>query len=488
MMTEFPMREAFRPSFHFTPQRNWMNDPNGLVWFAGEYHLFYQYNPDGDQWGHMSWGHAVSRDLVAWTELPLAIPEDERHWIFSGSIVVDWANTSGFGDGAAPPLVALYTGAERGDDAMQSQCIAYSHDRGRSWTKYGGNPVLDVGLGDFRDPKVFWHAASGRWIMVVAMSLASRIALYGSDNLRQWQHLSDIGPAGPTGSVWECPDLFELPVEGEGGTRWVLKFDVMRSDEPGIAVPVVLTGSFDGTAFAPDADAGGIPHWQRADHGHDFYAAISWSDIPASDGRRVWIGWMSNHHYAAAVPTSPWRGAMTIPRALSLRRIDDVYRLVQQPVAELQARRRTLHEPRAITLPATQTLRLVAPTDLPLACEFHVRVHERSVASFTIGLDNRHGHHLEIGWDCTNARLRIDRSAGLMAGNSVFAAPCSASLAAAGPLTLQIFVDRGSIEIFADDGATVITAQHLMPDDGWSATIARRENTQDFAELGVWLL
>ena len=201
-----------------------MNDPNGLVFYDGEYHLFYQHNPFGDTWGHMSWGHAVSRDLLRWEHLPIALREEQDSMIFSGSVVVDWRNTSGFGDGLAPCLVAAYTAHGRG---LQTQNLAYSNDRGRTWAKYVENPVLDLGMDSFRDPKVFWHEPERRWIMLAAMADRRVIAFFASPDLKRWEPLSEFGPQGATGGVWECPDLFPLPLEGASGeTRWVLAVDL----------------------------------------------------------------------------------------------------------------------------------------------------------------------------------------------------------------------------------------------------------------------
>src|SRR5688500_10979187 len=205
-------REPFRPQFHFTPAKNWMNDPNGMVFYDGEYHLFYQYNPFGDKWGHMSWGHAVSRDLVHWEQLPVAIPEADGEMVFSGSAVVDRENTTGFGTKRNPAMVAIYTAARPGS---QAQALAYSTDRGRTWTRYAGNPVVDVGSGEFRDPKVFWYAPERKWVMVVVKALEHRVQLYSSPDLKQWTHMSDFGPANAVGGAWECPDLFPLAVDGD---------------------------------------------------------------------------------------------------------------------------------------------------------------------------------------------------------------------------------------------------------------------------------
>jgi sucrose-6-phosphate hydrolase SacC (GH32 family) len=246
-------QELYRPQFHFTPAQNWMNDPNGLVYYQGEYHMFYQYNPHGTVWGNISWGHAISRDLVHWTELPLAISYDEKETIFSGSVVVDKNNTSGFGTADNPPLVAIYTSAALPDYA-QSQALAYSLDRGRTWTKYAGNPVLDNPDPDFRDPKVFWYAPTKRWIMPVALSLQRKIQFYSSPNLKDWTHESDFGPAGAVAGVYEVPDLFPLTVQGAGRTesKWVLIVNVNPGARAGGSAAQYFLGHFDGKRFVAE--------------------------------------------------------------------------------------------------------------------------------------------------------------------------------------------------------------------------------------------
>ena len=307
--------ELYRPQFHFTPPINWMNDPNGLVYFDGEYHLFYQHNPHGNAWGHMSWGHAVSEDMLHWRHLPIALHEEYGVMVFSGCAVIDWKNTSGFGRDGKPPMVAIYTGHGLG---KQTQDLAYSNDRGRTWTKYEGNPVIDLNEADFRDPKVFWHEPTSKWVMVVSMATAKYVQFYGSKDLKTWEHLSNFGPAGVRDKPnWECPDLFELPIEGEPGkTRWVLEVDMGNGSIAGGSGGEYFVGTFDGVTFQCDHDIGKS---QWVDFGRDFYAPVSWSDIPESDGRRIWLSWMNNWE-TNLVPTSPWRSAMSIPRTLSLRR------------------------------------------------------------------------------------------------------------------------------------------------------------------------
>src|SRR4029079_11012241 len=239
--------EPLRPQFHFTPARDFMNDPNGLVYFKGEYHLFYQHNPQGEQWGHMSWGHAVSSDLLHWQHLPVALPEADGVMIFSGSGVIDWHNTSGFcaaGQDDRSCLVAVYTGDGHG---KQTQNLAYSNDRGRTWTKYANNPVLDLGLKDFRDPKVFWYERTRRWIMVTVLPDQHKVRLFASLDLKGWTPLSDFGPAGATGGVCECPHLFELPIEGEPGrARWMLDVDINPGGIAGGSAGQYFMGPFEG--------------------------------------------------------------------------------------------------------------------------------------------------------------------------------------------------------------------------------------------------
>ncbi|MEV8559301.1 GH32 C-terminal domain-containing protein [Streptomyces sp. NPDC051917] len=247
-----PYSEAYRPQFHFTPERNWMNDPNGLVYYKGEYHLFYQYNPNGNSWGDMSWGHAVSTDLVHWKQLPLALSYDDKEMVFSGSAVVDWNNTTGFGTKENPPMVAIYTSYHK-DTGVQAQSIAYSTDRGRTWTKYQGNPVLDIGSREFRDPKVQWYAPTKSWLMTVSLSTEHKVRFYSSKNLKDWEPLSEFGPAGATGGVWECPDLFPLAVDGNKQTiKWVLVVNINPGGITGGSGAQYFVGDFDGKKFTAD--------------------------------------------------------------------------------------------------------------------------------------------------------------------------------------------------------------------------------------------
>jgi len=458
--------EPFRPQYHFTPEKNWMNDPNGMVFYEGEYHLFYQYNPAGDKWGHMSWGHAVSPDMVHWTHLPLALAEADNVMIFSGSAVVDWKNSSGFGKDGRPPLVAVYTGF-RTTDRVQFQCIAYSNDKGRTWTKYSGNPVIDINSMDFRDPKVQWHDATRRWIMTVSLSAEHKVRFYGSDNLKAWTLLSEFGPAGATGGVWECPDLFELPLPGTNDKRWVLVVNMNPGSVAGGSGGQYFIGRFDGTQFVADRDslipprpgrsASESAHW--FDYGPDYYAAVSWSDVPASDGRRLWLGWMSNWEYGGDVPTSPWRSAMSIPRELGLSRTAEGIRLVQKPAREMESLRdRHFAFKSGDVSEANAWLkeRHVQGDQLELMVEFAprssgtegVKVLKSDTEATVIGVDRQRG------------RAFVDRTqSGNVTFHQKFSGVYDAPLAVHdGRVKLHLFVDASSVEVFVNDGERVFTS------------------------------
>lgn len=308
-----------RPLYHYTSQANWLSDPNGLVHDGERWHMFYQYNPQGEDWGHMSWGHAVSRDLARWEELTPALLDDERRMVFSGSAVIDHADTAGFGREA---MVALYTAAATGEPQHQAQALAWSSDKGTSWTDYPGNPVLDLGMADFRDPYVFWHEPSDSWVMVVVKSNEQVAQIYRSADLKQWGLASEIAGAEAPGRVWECPTLVELPVCGSGQSRWLFKVDALH-DAPG-AGALCCTGSFDGYSFVRDGA------WDVVDHGRDFYAAIAWNGPRDPAGRPAWIGWMGNHAYQHAFPKKGWRGVMSAPRRMGLIEESGGLRLAQQ--------------------------------------------------------------------------------------------------------------------------------------------------------------
>lgn len=447
--------EQFRPQFHFTPKRNWINDPNGLVYHDGEYHLFYQYNPFGNQWGHMSWGHAVSTDLVHWEELDVALSEEDGIMIFSGSAVVDKQNTSGLGSEENPPMIAIYTGHHDDEkNPRQDQRIAYSTDNGRTWTKYEGNPVIDEGMKDFRDPKVIWHEKTGKWIMVVALPTEYKVRFYSSDNLIDWEMESEFGPAGGTDGIWECPDLFELPVDGsDGESRWVLQVDMNPGAVAGGSGGQYFVGDFDGSEFTESEETRGKTLW--VDYGKDFYAVQSYSNTP--DGRRIWLAWMNNWDYAGEIPTSPWRGSMTVPRQVGLTATDDGPRLTQQPVDEVTTLYNGSYQVRDLTVSSEsvndENLR---GTTYKIEAVIHLEDAKR------FGFKVRKGGDEEtlVGYDVNKQELYVDRRNSVAVsfhekfGNDVQTAPLDLQ---GNKLTLEILVDKSSIELFANGGERTIT-------------------------------
>ncbi|CAM4270605.1 levanase [Bacillus subtilis] len=453
--------EDYRPQYHFTPEANWMNDPNGMVYYAGEYHLFYQYHPYGLQWGPMHWGHAVSKDLVTWEHLPVALYPDEKGTIFSGSAVVDKNNTSGFQTGKEKPLVAIYTQDREGH---QVQSIAYSNDKGRTWTKYAGNPVIpNPGKKDFRDPKVFWYEKEKKWVMVLAAG--DRILIYTSKNLKQWTYASEFGQdQGSHGGVWECPDLFELPVDGNPNRKkWVMQVSVGNGAVSGGSGMQYFVGDFDGTHFKNENPPNKVL-W--TDYGRDFYAAVSWSDIPSTDSRRLWLGWMSNWQYANDVPTSPWRSATSIPRELKLKAFTEGVRVVQTPVKELETIRGTSKKWKNLTIsPASHNV-LAGQSGDAYEINAEFKVSPGSAAEFGFKVRTGENQFTKVGYDRRNAKLFVDRSE---SGNDTFNPAFNIGKETAplkpvnGKVKMRIFVDRSSVEVFGNDGKQVIT-DIILPD------------------------
>ncbi|MEP5792074.1 MAG: glycoside hydrolase family 32 protein [Cyclobacteriaceae bacterium] len=433
--------EEYRPVYHFTPSGNWMNDPNGMVYFKGEYHLFYQHYPDSNVWGPMHWGHAVSTDMVNWEHLPIALYPDSLGYIFSGSAVIDWQNTTGFGTADNPAMVAIYTyhdpvGADSGAVDFQYQGIAYSLDKGRSWTKYENNPVLpNPGIIDFRDPKVFWNESFGQWTMILAVK--DHINLYSSPNLVDWTLESEFGQTiGAHGGVWECPDLFQL-TDQNGLAQWVMLVSINPGGPQGGSATQYLVGDFDGSVFTP-ADT--VTRW--VDHGADNYAGVTWSDVPQSDGRRLFLGWMSNWQYANVVPTYNWRSAMTIPRELKLKTIEGKPILQSVPVAELE----TLFG----------DIQLVGSGVKIGADAFRVDVYGLPDKDFELVLSNAKAERLVIALNSNE--LIVDRTAaGISSFEKAFSAVHRAPLPAVDIDRLQIYVDRASVEVFVNDGQVVLT-------------------------------
>jgi fructan beta-fructosidase len=477
-------KELHRPQFHFTPPAKWMNDPNGMVYHNGEYHLFYQHHPEGTTWGPMHWGHAVSKDMVTWEHLPIALYPDSLGMIFSGSAVVDHNNTSGLGTAESPAMVAIFTYhspevEKTGSIEYQTQGIAYSLDNGRTWTKYESNPVLkNPGIRDFRDPKVMWYEEGKKWIMTLAV--ADHIRFYSSPNLKDWQLESQFGAdLGAHGGVWECPDLFKLPVKGTSEEKWVLLVSINPGAPNGGSGTQYFVGQFDGNKFVPDqqfmasqsntviksATVKGEPGI-FIDYGRDNYAGVTWANVPKEDGRRLFLGWMSNWAYANEVPTEKWRSAMTIPRALSLENTPAGLRVVSAPVKELDKLVASTHSLQAQTVADTLSI----SKDLPFTSStFKVDLELETLSpesGFVIELSNSKGQKMLIGYDAERKQYFTDRTkAGSNEFSKEFAGVHFAPRLVSGAVyPLQLWVDVASVELFADGGKTVMT-DIFFPDE-----------------------
>ena len=627
-------QEQHRLQFHFTPPSGWMNDPNGMVYHEGEYHLFYQHNPDSTVWGPMHWGHAVSKDLVHWEHLPIGLYPDSLGTIFSGSAVVDLNNTSGLGTPENPPLIAIFTyhntEAERaGRNDFQTQGIAFSLDKGRSWTKYEQNPVLpNPGIRDFRDPKVMWYEAEQKWVM--ALAVADRINFYSSKDLKNWEHESDFGEdIGAHGGVWECPDLFPLEVEGSEEEKWVLLVSINPGGPNGGSATQYFIGDFDGEHFVldeqfrkglsqeavvpegklfADFEGGNYASWEREgeafgqqpatgaignqqkvngfmgtglvnsfmngdnstgkllspaftinadyinflagggrhpegtavnllvngeplrsatgnnseslnwvswnveelkgqeaqieiidkeqggwghilvdqiifadapavngqegiwiDYGRDNYAGVSWSNVPEEDGRRLFMGWMSNWDYANVVPTETWRSAMTVARSLNLENTAAGLRLVSKPVEEIEKLYTDVVQldEQVVENSLLISQKLPSPTaTFDLAMELETL---EPAAGYALEVSNEQGQKVVIGYDPEREAYFVDRrQAGKNEFSDNFGDIHYGPRIAEGPVhALRLLVDVASIELFADGGKTVMT-DIFFPDEAFT--------------------
>jgi fructan beta-fructosidase len=437
--------EPYRPQVHFSPRVHWTNDPNGLVYFHGEYHLFFQFNPFGDVWGHMSWGHAVSTDLLHWKELPVAIPEKDGQMVFTGSVVVDRANTSGFCAKDKPCLVAVYTGYETlAHGTRQNQNLAYSLDDGRTWTRYANNPVLDLNLADFRDPSVSWDEKEKHWRMAVSLPTQHKIRFYASPDLRHWALLSDFGPAGDIDGDWECPDLLPIPAEKGSGHLWALKVGLNPGAPQGGSGEQYFLGHFDGRRFVL-SNAPGSHGWMN--YGKDDYCAISFNDLPQGE-QPIVIGWMSNWQYAAKLPTSPWRGQMSMPRRLSLYRDRAGLSIRQEPITA------PLRADHPIILPTEQG---TISKDIQAPFELDLQFKRPSQQVFGVRIRTDEKHWTDIGFDLAKQEFYIDRTKSGLEVTPDFPSRTIAPLALDRPYDLKIIVDRASVEAYAQNGTIVMT-------------------------------
>lgn len=416
-------REKYRPVYHHTPAWGWMNDPNGMFYKDGVWHLYFQYNPYGSQWENMTWGHSTSTDLILWTFQGAPIEADAWGTVFSGSAVVDHNNTSGFGKGA---VVAMYTSA--GEN--QTQSIAYSNDNGQTFTKYDGNPVLTSNTPDYRDPHVFWNEDIKRWNMIMAEG--QHMDIYSSADLKEWKLESQFGAEyGNHGGVWECPDLMKMKVRGTDQYKWMLLCNINPGGPFGGSATQYFVGQFDGHKFTCES-APEVTKWM--DYGKDHYATVTFDNAP--DGRRVAMAWMSNWQYANQVPTMQYRSANSVPRDLDLYEYQGQTYCGVTPSPELAAAR-----PKKATKTLTE------------ACEMVVTLKGNA----TITLANDKGEQVVMTYDEKSRTFAMDRT---KSGQKEFSDDFAALTVAPvhGKMSqLRLFIDRSSIEAFDADGKMAMT-------------------------------
>lgn len=441
-------KEKFRPVYHHTPAYGWMNDPNGMFYKDGVYHLYFQWNPYGSVWANMHWGHSTSTDLMHWNFEGSAIVPDAWGAIFSGSCVVDHNNTAGFGKDA---VIAFYTSAKAspwGD--VQSQSMAYSLDNGKTFVKYEGNPILTSSEKDFRDPKVFWYAPGKHWVMMLAVG--QHMEIYSSVNLKEWKKESEFGAMqGAHGGVWECPDLVEIPVEGTREKKWVLICNLNPGGPFGGSAAQYFVGSFDGKKFVNESPT--QTKWM--DWGKDNYATVTWNNAP--DGRCIALGWMSNWQYANNVPTRQYRSANTLARDLTLYREGQELYLKSTPSSEVKKARG-----KKVSIPSFKVSEKHEMVNLfeekQGAYEVEIVIQNAGASKITFCLLNDKGEKVSMYYDLNRKQFVMDRSeSGTVDFSKDFPAVTVAPANVDKELTLRLFVDRSSIEAFGEDGKFVMT-------------------------------
>lgn len=445
--------EIYRPLYHFSPKNGWMNDPNGLIYIEGEYHLFFQHYPDSTVWGPMHWGHATSKDLIHWEEQPIALYPDSLGYIFSGSAVYDSSNSSGLGTSETPPIVAIFTyhdmeGERSGASDYQKQGIAYSLDKGKTWEKYEGNPVLpNQGVRDFRDPKVRkMTQADGTEFWVMTLAAKDQVQFYRPLDLKNWSLLGEFGKGvGAHGGVWECPDLLSMKAP-DGTDKWVLLVSINPGGPQKGSATQYFIGDFQDGQFVPDDT---MIRW--LDYGPDNYAGVTWSNLPEEQNRTLFIGWMSNWLYAQVVPTSSWRSSLTLPRTLELVDINGTLLLKSKPASELINLRKETY-----SISKNES-------ELPgIASEIQASVNSED--QFSITFYNESGEELAINKE--NGLVTIDRS---KAGKGSFHEDFNAMHSA--PMSwkaeeIRIFLDASSVELFVNEGELVMTSL-VFPSSPW---------------------
>lgn len=481
--------EKLRPQIHFSPPEHWMNDPNGLVYYKDEYHLFYQHNPVENRWGNIHWGHAVSKDLIHWKHLDIALYPDQFGLMFSGCAVVDKDDTSGFFNGKEG-LVVIYTTAlpqKSKDFYLQQQCIAYSKDKGRTWHKYEDNPVIENDTQrDFRDPKVIWHQKTESWIMVVTNG--KKVSFYRSSDLKKWEFTSDFScNAFDFEGVWECPDLIKLPVENEDNKRWLLEVGIQDNSCAGGSGVQYFVGEFDGYKFK-NINPNDKTFW--ADHGQDFYAVQSWYNLPEEQNREVWIAWMSNLSYCEAVPTNDWRGVLSLPRELKLIKINNEYFLKQKPIKEINKLR--VKEDNIAEHDLTDDFNYKLDFD-PFEIEFEVQLDSKDKLNIYLIRGNNLKIHLI--YDRKNKEVFLKRSFGIdkKIGHVFNSTHIADIYNKKSKVEIKVILDRSTLEVFINQGE-IVFSELIFPegDDNTIFSLSTESNNAKIYNMninklkGVW--
>jgi len=471
----------WRPLYHFSPPTNWTNDPNGLLFLNGQFNLYYQHNPFENKWGHMSWGHAISKDLLHWKNLPVAIPEvvtkDTTTWIFSGSAVLDKNNSSGFGLNDKPPIVAIFT-ADQPKQHKESQYVAYSNDGGLSYTEYKENPVIDLNLHDFRDPNVFWYSPTKEWIMTVSLVNDHKIRIYGSKNLKDWTKLSDFGPSGFTTNGWECPSLLPLTVDGDPSKiKWVLF--VSSGGEHGPLMQYFV-GDFDGITFKNNYTSDKV---LTVDYGDAFYAAIAWRNAPQN--KTILIGWLQN----GRPETYPWKGQMSIPRDLSLTSTADGLILNQLPSALVSGAfakdaKVSLIEKKNVNIDNTTLTLPVNSNSYWINAE--IVLQKAKKIGFNVAEESGTDKKVVVGYDAEKQMLFVDCTGSEKANKSSVNLIQTAPMKPVnGVVKIKVLLDKSSLEVFGNDGEKVISTM-IYPDKEARGLSLFSEGRSKIKQIKIW--
>lgn len=448
--------DSYRPLYHYTPPKNWVNDPNGMIYLDGEYHLFYQYNPFGSKWGHISWGHAVSKDLKSWETLPVALAEfdnadSSQTMIFSGCTIIDSMNTSGFFEkGFKKGMVAMFTSHidKNGKGLAQHQSLAYSSDKGRTWKHYKKNPVLDIGLKDFRDPNVFWYAPQKKWILVVVKALEYTAQFYESANLKDWKLLSEFGKQGDTSKIWECPSLTQVPIEGTKESKWLLMISSGHRQKDYVGMQYFV-GDFDGTKFIAQKQDEAL----YVDEGKDFYAAIPFNNLPKIQANPIIMGWMNNWEYANDIPTGTWRGGFSIPRKLSLCNENGTYKLRQTPIVSDDV------PTEEISLKGNESINSKIVSLSNNSYRLRLTINLLNAKGFALSLLKNEGEKSVLSYDVATETLAFDRTqSGKVDFHKRFSSIEKLMIKPQNNLLkLDILVDKSVVEIYVNDGKKILT-------------------------------